>query len=476
MGNYKDLEIEHSIKDVLSVDEYCNKVHQMWGASKELYRLRCQIKGHDLIPSYDAVRFWPVTISAYSLLEQCLKLLVSIRTPNYLITKGQAFKDGHDLVTVFDRLTELDRDLLEQCYVEYASFIEFPLQSFPTLGAYLQKIGKGQITWRYFLLEFQPEDLSKLPAPLSPDILLEVTRGVVSILMAKAFTDHGLNTIHRRLEHSLERALCHPAPLINLSTDNFNDWVRQNNGIINAFSHYIRVGALDKYDKPMRKWLEESVEWLRKNRLDNFELEQFFLLAKTRCVTWNGKQFEYRNPLPDPISSLGTYGGWNIEWSTDTGSWQGEVDEIDTIPMEIGQLLETEWHNSENAPKTCDMESGSSGQLIVRRNGHTLVTIDATIIGVTSSRSYSDDIHILSASFMKASKDNLKEGYKSLTTDFICIRCSGTGFCSICAGEASDRDPCQSCSPVNGLCSDCKGYGRDGDYILAQSAKREPNS
>ena len=419
MDVYKDLETKHSIKDVLSVNEYCNKVHQMWGVSKELYRLRCQIKGRDLIPSYDAVRFWPITISTYSLLEQCLKLLVSIRTPNYL--KGQAFKDGHDLVAVFDRLTKLDKDLLEECYAEYASFIGFPMESFPTLEAYLKRIGKGQITWRYFLLETDPENLGKLPAPFSPDILLEIARGVISILKAKAFTDHGLDTISHRLSHTLSRALCHPEMLVDLTSDDLNDWVRQNQGIINAFSRYIRVGALDKYSKAMHKWLDNSVKLLhQEEQLDNLEIEHFLLQAKRCYLTWNGRQFERHNPLPDPISSLDIYAGWNIEWNTDTESWQGEVDKIDTIPIKTGQLLEAEWHRSGNSPKTYDMKSGSYGQLTVGRNGHILVTINATIIGITGGDLRSDGTHIMSASFMKVDKDISKEGYRSLTTDFAC--------------------------------------------------------
>lgn len=295
--NYKALETEHGINDVIPASEYNNKVHQMWGASKELAELRCQIKGYDLSPSYDAVRFWPIIISAYSLFEQCLKLLISIRTPNYLITKGQAYKDGHDLVTIFGRLTELDKKLLEQCYIEYASFIEFPLQLFPTLEAYLKKVGKGQITWRYFLLETDPENLSKLPAPFSPDILLEVTRGVISILKAKAFTDHGLdNTVSRRLEYSLEEVLRHSECFIDVTHEDLNDWLQQNNGIINAFSSYIYFGTLERYNQAMHQCLDDSVEILRKETQPyDFEIKHFLLMAKKRYITWTGERFEFHN-------------------------------------------------------------------------------------------------------------------------------------------------------------------------------------
>lgn len=470
MSIYKELETKYSIKDVLTVNEYSNKTHQMSVASEELYRLKCQIKGRDLIPSYDAVRFWPITISAYSLLEQCLKLLVSIRTPNYLIAKGQAFKDGHDLIAVFDRLTELDKDLLEQCYVEYASFIEFPMQLFPTLEAYLKKIGKGQITWRYFLLESQPEDLSKLPAPLSLDILLEVTRGIISILMAKAFTDHGLNTIHRRLEHSLERALCHPAPLVDLSTDDFNDWIRQNNGIINAFSRYIRIGDLDEYDKPMRKWLEESVELLRKNRLDDLELEQFFLLAENRYMRWDGKQFRSRNPLPKPVSSLDVHSAWSIEWRSDTSEWHGKINKIEAIPMKVGQSLNITWAGISLAPPTDgDIALNSCGLLTIRRNSHVLISMNAKVIMLGCSDSDHDTYRVVSVTFIRVGEDPSSEDKISIIENWTCGRCQGTGFCEECKGEASDQDVCRSCSSANGICPDCRGYGRDGDYLLAQS-------
>lgn len=469
MSVYKELETEHDITDALSVDEYRNKVHQMWGASNELYKLRCQIKGHDLMPSYDAVRFWPITISTYSLLEQCLKLLVSIRTPNY-ITKGQAFKDGHDLVIVFDRLTKLDKDLLERCYIEYASFIEFPLQSFPTLEAYLKKIGRGQITWRYFLLESEPKDLGKLPAPFSPDILLEITRGVISILMAKAFTDHGLDTIHRRLENSLGRALGHPAPLVDLSTDNFNDWVRQNNGIINAFFRYIRIGSLDEYGKPMRKWLDESVELLRKNLLDDLELEQFFLLAENRCMTWDGKQFQSYNPLPKPVFLLDMHGDWNIEWRSDTSSWQGKVDKVEAIPMRIGQSFDINWFGIDLSPPTDgSIIPDSCGLLTIRRNGHVIVSMNAKAILLARGDFDGDTYQIVSVTFIRLGENCSNENKIAIIRDWTCERCRGTGFCMECKGEASDQDICQSCSSDNGMCPDCRGYGRDGDYLLAQS-------
>ena len=44
---------------------------------------RPKIRGHDLALGYEA-RLWLLIVGSYSLLEQCLKLLVGIRTSGYL--------------------------------------------------------------------------------------------------------------------------------------------------------------------------------------------------------------------------------------------------------------------------------------------------------------------------------------------------------------------------------------------------------
>ena len=169
------------------VDEYRDKACQMEGVCRQLIEHRRQVQGGDLAPGWDAVSFWPVIVGTYSLLEQCLKLLVAVRTEGYLDDsdgsgKATAKGEGHNLARVFGRLTELDRGLLEERYAEYASFIQFDSQ-FPSLCRYLKALSNngGQIAWRYFLLDMRPENMDGLPGPLSPDMLLEVTDGALDM-------------------------------------------------------------------------------------------------------------------------------------------------------------------------------------------------------------------------------------------------------------------------------------------------------
>ena len=233
MMGYKNLEANEGLVDVLSVDNYHDKVARMRGAFDELVRHRHGIRGRDWFPEYDEARLWLTIVGLYSLLEQCLKLLVGIRTSGYLSPKNApntARDDGHDLGHVYDRLEGLDKDLLEESYAQYASFIEFPPE-FHTLRCYLRKIGKDQVVWRYLLLEKGiweprgPKSATKKypPAPRSPDMLLEAIRGTLDILEAKASSDRGMHGIIRRLEQGLEDALRRGSD--GLPPDGLNRWV-----------------------------------------------------------------------------------------------------------------------------------------------------------------------------------------------------------------------------------------------------------
>ena len=499
MSKYADLEKEHGLEDIMSLDEYRDKVDLMEGVLQQLVEHRRQIQGLDLAPNYDAVRFWPVVVSAYSLLEQCLKLLVGIRTEGYLNGGGVGTGrgDGHDLAKIFGRLTELDRDLLEECYAEYASFVQFPPE-FQSLDQYLQVVinNGGQIAWRYFLLEKSLENVGALPGPLSPDMLLEIMRRALDILLAKGWTDHGMHGVHRRLEHQLGDGLRRPLPQEGLSIDDLDAWVRCGGGLINAFSKHIRVGALDgEAGDALTKWLDEAVEQLRQSAEQQHDVDmlRFLHMAARCCMTTEGKRFEFRNHRPKPISeSLGQWrGGWSLSWRAGSSSWHGPIDDPPRhrledwgLPLRTGQALTASWHRTGNAPAMRELIPGTSGELKVLRHERVLAQMRArvTSCGPPSRFVNPDEPHaptdrgekLADATFIRtgdcSDADRAGSEHESdpleLASGYTCLECAGTGFCRDCLGEAAKAGDCRACADALGLCPTCRGYGLDGHHAI----------
>ena len=496
MGKYADLEKEHGLEDIMPVKEYRYKAHQMEGALRQLVEHRRQIQGCDLAPNYDAVRFWPVVVSAYPLLEQCLKLLVGIRTEGYLNGEAQTV-DRHDLAKVFHKLTELDRGLLEECYAEYASFVQFP-PKFQSLEKYLQVLSnnRGQIAWRYFLLEVSRESMGALPSPMSPDMLLEIMHGALDILMAKGWTDHGMHGVHRRLEHQLSEALSRPLLREGLSIDDLDAWVRRDGGLINAFSKYIRAGPLDgEAGDVLTKWLNGAVEQLRQSAEQQHDVDMLrFLYTATRCcMTTDGKRFEFRNHRPKPISeSLGQWrGGWSLSWQAGSSSWSGPIDDPPSrrlndwgLPLRTGQAFRASWHQTGNAPAMRELIPGTCGELQVLRHDRVLAQMRARVTsrGLFGPFVNSDEPlastdrgeKLAHTTFIRtgdcSDADRAGSEHKSdspkLASGYVCPDCAGTGFCRYCLGEAAKADDCGVCADALGLCPTCRGYGLDGHHAI----------
>ena len=500
VSEYADLEKKHGLEDVMPVDQYRHKAHLMEGAFQQLVEHRRQVQGGDLAPHYDATRFWPVVVGAYSLLEQCLKLLVGIRKAGYLDDgRGAETKrgDSHNLAKVFSRLSELDTRLLEECYAEYASFIQFPPE-FQKLEQYLQEVSKkgGQIAWRYFLLEKSPKNMKELPGPLSPDMFLEITRSAIDILMAKAWTDHGMHGVHRRLQHQLSDALSRRLPLESVSIDESDEWVQRGGGLINAFSRHIRAGALDgECGGALAKWLDEAVEQLRQSAKQEYNVDmlRFLHMASRCCMTTDGKRFEFRNHRPEPLSKSlrPRRGGWSISWRTKESSWSGPIDDPPSqrlddwgLPLRTGQAFTASWRRTENAPAMQELVPGTHGELKVLRHGQVLANMWARVsssgpqgrfIGPDEPLKSTDRGEKLGhATFRRTGDCRAAEGagseheydYPALVEGYACPECAGTGFCRNCLGEAANADDCHACADTPGLCPACRGHGRDGHHAI----------
>ena len=402
-----------------------------------------------------------------------------MRTRGYLEKPGgegrsPAECDGHDLCSVYGKLGGLNQSLLEESYAQYASFIEFP-REFPTLRDYLSVIGRGQVAWRYFLLDKDvswlrcPPSLltsrsrsatkKDLPLPLNPDVLLEAIRGALDILAAEPACDPEMHAIGRRLEQGLEDALRHVSD--GLSPDDLNSWVPDGGGIVNAFSRYLRAGPLDDYTNVMREWLDQSVVVAKKVAEQDDDLAQFLAVASRCCVTVNDNRFSFTNWRPEPLCadrSLDIHGGWSVEWRTRNATWCGAVDDFRALPVRPGQTSRMTWHRCKNRPTWKQLGPGMQGRLIVRRHEREVTSLEALIRSASGTKATLTGVHF---TVVGADGDLPPE-----ECDLACQDCCGTGFCMDCRGESTQLD-CAACSRAEGLCPNCLGYGRDGDHIIA---------
>ncbi len=454
-------------------------VSLMRAAYDVLVRHRRGIRGRDLAPGYDEARFWLTIVGSYSLLEQSLKLLVGVRDPSYPSSKRARKDDRHNLGLVYKRLARQEKDSLQESHAQYASFIEFP-SKYSKLRDYLGVIGNGQVDWRYLLLDKGISDLPNLPSPLYPDMLLETIRSVLDILARTVWPDDEMqmHDVCRRLAEGLEGALYHDQTSDGPSLDDLDSWARDGRGVVNAFSRYLRAGPLDDYPDAMREWLDHAVEAAKAKAAGKAaeqdgddDLARFLRVASRCCATVNDNRFSFKNPRPKPLFGgqsldlpLGLHDGWSVEWRADKTTWRGAVDAIRELPVRVGQISTMRWHRCRK-PNQMDFILGKQGRLTVRRHEWELMSLDARIRSVWDGGPKDTRIH--SARFAVVDADG---NWPSEECDLACQACRGTGFCRDCRGESTELE-CRTCSLAEGLCPQCLGYGRDGDHIIAGTAR-----
>ena len=468
-------------------------VRHMKTALDQLVRHRRGIQAGDWAPGHDEATFWLTTVGSYSLLEQCLKLLVGVRNPSYLSSKrakgtaketkgtdkrdvGTDKGDGHKLGVVYGKIEGPEQDVLNESYAQYASFNGF-LSEFPTLTDYLeatreseegQEGQEGQLVWRYFLLDRDISGIWKLPSPpLFPDMLLEVIRSALDILAAWPDDEMQIHDVCRRLAEGLKGALYHDRVSDGPSLDDLDSWAGDGRGVVNAFSRYLRAGPLDDYPDAMREWLDLAVQNAEQMAEQNDDLARFLRVARRCCVTVSDNRFSFKNRRPKPLFGgqsldlpLDLRDGWSVEWRTDKTTWRGAVDAIRELPVRVGQISTMRWHRCRK-PNQMDIIPSTQGRLTVRRHEREVISLDARIrsIGLGGPK----DTRIHSARFTVVDADG---NWPSEECDLACQACRGTGFCKDCRGESAKLE-CRTCSPDAGLCPQCLGYGRDGDHIIA---------
>lgn len=141
----------------------------------------------DLLPDYNAINAWPTITLAYSGIEQSMKLL---------LIKGRSLPEEllltHSISKLFSALPEKNQKCLQDSYSIYQSLHDYIPKT--TLDEFLDHIGDGYNSWRYFLTESE----KKPPPQNSPGAMMEVWSALKDILFNRK-----LFHVKRRLSRAI---------------------------------------------------------------------------------------------------------------------------------------------------------------------------------------------------------------------------------------------------------------------------------
>lgn len=465
----------------LSSERQFSVWQNLQSAQRSLYHARSPIRGREIVPEADVSRHWLLITGIYSLLEQSLKFLHQLEDPTYDGRKMR--KDGHNLYAVYQKLTDKHKQVLRLYFEEYTSLMD--ITGLQGLDAYLKEKG-GQDRyrqWRYFLIERDFDELDQgQTQPLHTDLMLEIIKGASDLIISQINERTIIKTVSRRLEREIRLAPWGSSS----NQEEVEAWLKDNPCRINACSRWLRVGSLQHYSSPfMRDWIAETMSNAvdTDTKLDQaigrgaklgieYDMAIFKHRAERSCLTWDGKMFVSRNPLPAPVDEITLRGEWSVEWKVAQALWSGRMRRALTeVPTRVGQCIHIEidgvlQDQNGNPVDTDCLLSRGIGSLVVKMNGKHVVEMTAAPLSIPLV-SWGDSNEVpRNYSIMFVKTDHNGERPDGIHPDFQCIACHGTGFCPECLGETKD----DTCKCIGGLCCDCKGYGEDGQHLLAQVA------
>ena len=457
---------------------------------KSLYYARSQIKGREIVPESDVARHWLLITGIYSLLEQSLKFLLRLEDETY--DRKKMLHDGHDLYKVYKQLPNEYQDILCQYFEEYASLLgAAELQG---LDQYLEEKGAKDRygKWRYFLIERNLDELDKGQThPFWTDLMLEIIHGVLDILKSKIDDEKDIliHSVSWRLEKQL---LSSPLATSESMKGKMASWPQDiPYCMMNAYARWLRAGTLDEHSPSIRDWMDETINGASQRHINMVQAHQMAMAydmaifkhrAEWTCIVWNGEQFLAHNALPATINKLTLQGEWSVEWSVAQQSWSGRMRRALTqVPTRLGQTIQIKVDGTlqdvhGNPIDTNHLRYGygnsAVGDLAVRFDGKKVVKLRAKPTSLSRGR-WGETVkqpRNYSVTFVKTDKNGRYPELRPSHLRQQCITCHGSGFCSTCLGESQNG----SCGCVDGRCGDCKGYGEDGQHLLAQVANSIP--
>ena len=162
-----------------------------------------------------------------------------------------------------------------------------------------EAVGRSYNSWRYFLLE------GGQVSTTHPGAIIEIASVATDLLCAEVFTDHGIQTINRRIRIAIKQLLwrdawsrCLQDPSLGIGEieiKDMNDWIRGYENIIDAFADLARADHARSLESMAvlpntREILMQAVRIARDHK--DQDLQHFLRRAEQgpRPLTWNATE------------------------------------------------------------------------------------------------------------------------------------------------------------------------------------------
>ena len=251
----------------------------------------------DMDPQYEAVTAWIIITSCYSGIEQSMKCLLQI--------DGSFNKDDHfhhNIGELFQDLTSNEKHVLRTYYSIYRSLHSYILLE--SLDRFLSTIDDGYQKWRYFLLE------GVKPPKTHPGAMVEIWLALCDILRARVFSNHGMQTVDRRIFDRLQRMVFLESWGEHATTGSSDAevadlvrWIKCHRGLTAAFADFFQrranstFGTLNVMPSTLRL-LQTAADLAEKDKSD----PEFCFFFKSAAV--GNLPSEFLDSLSEPRVSI----------------------------------------------------------------------------------------------------------------------------------------------------------------------------
>ena len=177
----------------------------------------------DYIAEFEAIAAWMVVTCSYTGIEQSIKCLLQMRGTYIDEERKKCGHRHHYIGELFEILSSEEKDVIRAYYSVFRLLHDYIPPE--TADSFLSAIDDGYPKWRYFLLE------DGKPPTTHCGAMVEIWTALSDILCARVFTNHGLQTVDRRIRDQLDR-------LILVDTQDQDDTVRMSKTVVCEFNHW----------------------------------------------------------------------------------------------------------------------------------------------------------------------------------------------------------------------------------------------
>ena len=294
MSRYADLEKEQRIVDKLMPADYEHAVHLLLEDFK-LVREEVQAWRPDMFERY-MLKQIRLMEQLHEVVEQGLKILLKIRGNFVDKSKRDGGDKHHDLSPLFRKVPKLDQGILRRQFDIYVSL--YDSIGDVSLDDYLSKWGQGKLYIRNRLVAVEAvgqsaEAFAQSHEEMHPWAMAELAQALVSILRAKAYTDHGALTMDRRLDMAIQLAFW-PRPQSGItyasrwrqvSNQAMRSFVKARGGRINAAAYLVHSSEITDGDEFLQAWLTSAKARLQAD--PSLDMRLFVERAERENICWD---------------------------------------------------------------------------------------------------------------------------------------------------------------------------------------------